>query len=122
MRWLSALLFLVLLLMQYRIWFGPADAFDAIALHAEIDAQRLEIERLRERNAALGAEVRDLKQGKESIEERARSDLGMVKDDETFYQVVAPIDGGAAVAPGTVPASVPPTLAPAPAPATGKPR
>lgn len=113
MRWLSAVLVVLLLLLQYRVWFGPADAFDALALRTEIDAQRLENERLRERNAALGAEVRDLKQGKESVEERARSDLGMVKGAETFYQVVTPRPSQ----PGA-PTSI---AAPATSPATGAP-
>ena len=108
MRWLIGALIAMLLVLQYRIWVGPADAFDALALRAEMDQQRIENERMRERNAALDAEVRDLKQGSEAVEERARTDLGMVKKDETFYRVV----GG----PGTAPTSAPPAAAPASAP------
>ena len=83
-------LVVLLLLLQWSIWFGSPDAFDAIALQKQIAGQKLENQGLQERNSALGAEVRDLKQGSEAIEERARSDLGMVKKDETFYQVIAP--------------------------------
>lgn len=95
----------LLLMLQWSIWFGSPDAFDALALRAQIADQRLQNEGLRERNAALGAEVRDLKQGSEAVEERARADLGMVKKDETFYQVVAPADG----APGRTAADPAPT-------------
>lgn len=57
-------------------------------LRDNIAAQKVENEQLRQRNLALEAEVRDLKQGMEAIEERARSELGMIKKDETFYQVI----------------------------------
>lgn len=95
----------MLLALQYRIWFGPHDAFDALALRGEIAEQRIENERLLERNRALAAEVRDLKQGGDAVEERARSDLGMVKDSETFYRVVSPAAGAPSTAPA--PASAP---------------
>ncbi len=97
--------------LQYRIWFGPADAFDALALRGEIAEQRIENERLLERNRALAAEVRELKQGGDAVEERARSDLGMVKTEETFYRVVPPVAA-------TLPANTPPSSAPSP-PAPG---
>jgi cell division protein FtsB len=95
----------MLLALQYRIWFGPHDAFDALALRGEIAEQRIENERLRERNQALAAEVRDLRQGGDAVEERARSDLGMVKGTETFYRVVAPVAGTPSTAPA--PSSAP---------------
>lgn len=96
----------MLLALQYRIWFGPHDAFDALALRGEIAEQRIENERLLERNRALAAEVRDLKQGGDALEERARSDLGMVKGTETFYRVVPPVAGTPATAPATTPTPV----------------
>jgi cell division protein FtsB len=99
----------MLLSLQYRIWFGPHDAFDALALRGELAEQRIENERLLERNRALAAEVRDLKQGGDAVEERARSELGMVKTDETFYRVVSPVPGTPASAPASSPA---PTSAP----------
>lgn len=97
------------LALQYRIWFGPHDAFDALALRGEIAEQRIENERLLERNRALAAEVRDLKQGGDAVEERARSDLGMVKSTETFYRVVPPVTGTPPSAPASsaTPATAP---------------
>ena len=94
-RLMIGALIALLLMLQWSIWFGAPDAFDALALRAQIADQRIQNEGLRERNQALGAEVRDLKQGSEAVEERARSDLGMVKKDETFYQVVPPPPGAA---------------------------
>lgn len=58
------------------------------SIRQQVDAQAKTNAKLRERNQALEAEVRDLKQGLEAIEERARSELGMIKKDEVFYQVV----------------------------------
>jgi cell division protein FtsB len=92
------------LALQYRIWFGPADLFDALALRGEVAEQRLENERLLARNRALAAEVTDLKKGGDAVEERARTDLGMVKSSETFYRVVPPV--GTAPAPATAPAPI----------------
>lgn len=78
----------LLLLLQYPLWFGSGGVFAVWSLHREIDAQRAENARLAERNQVLAAEVVDLKQGLEAIEERARAELGMIKKGETFYQVV----------------------------------
>jgi cell division protein FtsB len=80
----------ILVLMQYPLWFGSGGFLTLLQLQREIDHQRVENARLRERNQALEAEVADLKQGLAAIEERARSELGMVKKGETFYQVVEP--------------------------------
>lgn len=76
--------------LQYPLWFGDGGALRLWRLEHEIAAQEAENARLRERNAALEAEVIDLKGGLEAIEERARAELGMIKKDETFYQVVEP--------------------------------
>lgn len=80
----------ILVLLQYPLWFGSGGFLTLLQLQREIDHQRVENARLRERNQALEAEVADLKQGLAAIEERARSELGMVKKGETFYQVVEP--------------------------------
>lgn len=88
MKWLTALLILLLLLLQYTLWFGSGGLLRVWQLNASLETQQAEIARLNERNQALEAEVRDLKQGMEAIEERARSDLGMIKKDETFFQVI----------------------------------
>jgi len=88
MKNLLLLLLLLLVYLQYQLWFGDGSLQDVWELHQEVELQRLENIELRERNAALQAEVTDLQQGLDAIEEHAREDLGMVKKGETFYQVV----------------------------------
>ncbi len=88
MRWLIALLVATLLVLQYRLWVGEGSLSEVWHLRQQVEAQRKENERLVERNMALDAEVTDLKQGMDAIEERARNDLGMIKEDEIFYQVI----------------------------------
>jgi len=88
MKKLLLLLIVLLVYLQYQLWFGGGSLQDVWGLHQEVEMQRQENLELRERNAALQAEVADLKQGLDAIEEHAREDLGMVKEGETFYQVV----------------------------------
>lgn len=88
MKWISAILIVLLLGLQYRLWVGEGSVAEIARLSKAIEKQRAENERLHERNAALDGEVQDLKQGVEAIEERARSELGMVKKDEVFFQIV----------------------------------
>ncbi len=88
MRWLVWLLVLLLVLLQYRLWVGDGSLAEVWDLYRRVEAQKQENQRLRERNQALEAEVQDLKQGLEAIEERAREELGMIKDGEIFYQVI----------------------------------
>jgi cell division protein FtsB len=76
------------LLLQYALWFGNGGLLALWDLKGEIAVQRDENRKLAERNQALAAEVIDLKQGLEAIEERARVELGMVKGGETFFQVI----------------------------------
>lgn len=96
MKILAAALVVLLALLQYRLWLGEGGMREVRRLRAEIEAQRGENQELKERNRTLAAEVLDLKKGTVAIEERARTDLGMVGKGETFYQVVPP---KAAVAP-----------------------
>ena len=85
----STLLFVVLLvLLQYRLWFGSGGMTEVHNLEEQINQVEKENESLKERNLSLAAEVHDLKQGQDAIEERARSEMGMIKYDETFYQIV----------------------------------
>jgi len=88
MRKLILFLIILLVYLQYRLWLGDGGLLDLWGVHQEVEAQRAENARLRERNEALNAEVLDLKQGLDAIEERAREDMGMVKEGETFYQIV----------------------------------
>ena len=76
----------LLLLLQYPLWFGSSSVVTLWRLEREVAAQNTDNARLRERNAQLSAEVLDLKNGLAAIEERARSELGMVKKGETFFQ------------------------------------
>ncbi len=76
------------LLLQYPLWFGSGGALAYWRLHQGIDVQVAENKKLHERNETLKVEVIDLKSGQDAIEERARTGLGMVKANETFYQVV----------------------------------
>jgi cell division protein FtsB len=82
-----ALLVLIAAL-QYPLWSGKGGWLRVWELDRQLQEQRAANEKLRQRNAALEAEVRDLKNGYEAIEERARSELGMIKPDEVFYEVL----------------------------------
>jgi len=88
MKWLVALFAALLLLLQYRVWLSPDGVREVLRLESAVAGQQAENSRLLERNRQLAAEVRDLKQGYAALEERARSDLGMISGNETFYQVV----------------------------------
>ena len=90
MKWLCVGLALVILLLQYRVWLSEDGVRELDRLKRAVAAQRSENDQLAERNKQLAAEVRDLKTGLDALEERARSDLGMIASHETFYQVVSP--------------------------------
>jgi len=90
MKFLAAGLLLLLVFLQYRLWWGEGGMREVAQLRGEITAQREENAILRERNRTLAAEVQDLKKGTTAIEERARTDLGMIGQGETFYQVIEP--------------------------------
>ena len=90
MKWLAALLLVIVLATQYRLWLSGDGVSEVLQLRDSVAAQRAENERLTQRNQQLAAEVRDLKQGYTALEERARSELGMIAGNETFFQVVPP--------------------------------
>jgi len=90
MKWLWVLLVVFILGLQYRLWVGENSLAELWGVKDKIEAQDVINKDLQTRNDALKAEVSDLKQGLEAIEERARSELGMIKDNETFYQLVEP--------------------------------
>ncbi|MDF1831573.1 MAG: cell division protein FtsB [Porticoccaceae bacterium] len=87
MRWLLLALVLILALFQYWFWLGEGGLLKQSALEKQVLEQRQENAILKERNSALEAKVRYLKDGLEGIEERARHDLGMIKEGETFYML-----------------------------------
>ncbi|WP_295400353.1 cell division protein FtsB [uncultured Thiocystis sp.] len=88
MRWLIAVLIVLLGALQYRLWVGQGSLAELHALKQEIAFQEAEIARLMARNQQLQAEVADLGEGQEALEERARSELGMIKAGEIFIQVI----------------------------------
>jgi cell division protein FtsB len=88
MKWLAAALAAAIILLQYRVWFSEDGMRQVARLRQAVAAQSAENGQLEERNRQLAAEVRDLKTGLDALEERARSDLGMIARNETFYQVV----------------------------------
>lgn len=99
MRWLRLLLVVLvglLAFLQYRLWMGEGGRATVAALRQQVDAQTRENAGLQQRNDALAAEVEDLKSGEAAVEERARSELGMIRPGETFYRVV---ESGAGAAP-----------------------
>jgi cell division protein FtsB len=101
MKWFIAVLAALVLLLQYRVWVSPDGAREVLQLRDAVAAQAAENQRLTARNQQLAAEVRNLKQGFEALEERARSELGLVADDETYYQVVPPATSKPPPAAGT---------------------
>ena len=88
MRILATVLALALVSLQYRLWLSDQGLREVSRLQASVDAQGAANREQAERNRQLAAEVTDLKVGLTALEERARSELGMVGNSETFYQVV----------------------------------
>ena len=88
MKPLSYILAGLLLALQYPLWIGKGRWMRVWDLDRQRVAQREDNARLKARNDAMDAEVRDLKQGLEALEERARHELGMIRKDEVFYQIV----------------------------------
>ncbi len=87
-RFLRFTLLIALIALQYRLWVGEGSLARVAALKQRIALQQEELQRQRARNAALRADVADLREGREAIEERARSELGMIREGETFIQVI----------------------------------
>ncbi|MGB1261432.1 MAG: cell division protein FtsB [Cognaticolwellia sp.] len=88
MRLITAVLLLFLLLLQYRLWFGKNSVPDYLALEEEVTRQVANNNKLKQRNKLLYADTDDLKSGTQAIEERARHELGMIKQGETFFRVI----------------------------------
>jgi cell division protein FtsB len=88
MKWLAGALLSVIVLLQYRLWLSGDGLRELTRLDEAVEQQKIENAELEERNEQLMAEVADLKSGMAAIEERARSELGMIGRNETFYQVV----------------------------------
>src|SRR5262247_3495246 len=97
MKWLALSLVTVVLMLQYRLWLSGDGVREVARLSEAVERQQAENEELVARNQQMVAEVADLKAGMAAIEERARSELGMIGRNETFYQVVPARPQGMAV-------------------------
>lgn len=93
-RLLALILLAVLILLQIKLWVGAGGWREVEQLEQTVQMQTTENAKLEQRNAALSAEVDDLKQGQAAVEERARAELGMIKPGEVFYRVVEPLPAG----------------------------
>lgn len=115
LKWLALILIALLIGLQIKLWVGDGGMRDLRAIRARVSEQQAENAKLKQRNEALHADVEDLKHGQDAVEARARSQLGLIKPGEVFYQVVATPAGST----GNAPAPAATTAAPAaPAPAS----
>jgi cell division protein FtsB len=93
LRYVALILLILLLALEIKLWAGEGGMRDVWRLEQRVAEQKQENLKLKQRNEELGAEVQDLKSGKDAIEERARTELGLIKPGEVFYQVVEPQPG-----------------------------
>lgn len=82
------ILVVLLGLLQYRLWFGKHSVLEYRQMKLEVEQQRQQNAKLQQRNALLKADIQDLKIGLDAIEERARNELGLIKQGETFYRIL----------------------------------
>ncbi|MFT2089813.1 cell division protein FtsB [Paraglaciecola sp. 2405UD69-4] len=88
MKWVTLILFILFSTLQYRLWFGKNSITDFMNLKQEVATQVTLNSNLRQRNNLLKADIQDLKIGLEAAEERARNELGLIKEGETFYRIL----------------------------------
>jgi len=93
MRVVTLILFVILVLLQFKLWLGEGGFREVARLETRVEDQRQQNDDLLQRNAELQAEVEDLRERLEAVEERARNELGLIKPAEQFYQVVPPPPG-----------------------------
>ncbi|HWX66323.1 MAG TPA: cell division protein FtsB [Rhodanobacter sp.] len=100
LRWIALVLILILIGLQLKLWSGGGSMHEVDALRVSVKKQADENARLQQRNLAVGADVLDLKHGDQAVEARARTELGLIKPGEVFYQVVEqPAPAGSALSP-----------------------
>ena len=88
MKIIAFVLLILLIWLQYKIWLQDGGIPEVVQLQGEVEEVKTEVQKLQERNLSLDAEVKDLKKGLDAIEERARSEMGMIKEGEVYYQVI----------------------------------
>lgn len=86
MKFVAPVLVALILILQVRLWYGEGSYIQVKALEKEVSTQKDKVDKLKDRNQTLEAEVQDLKHRLSAIEERARTDLGMIRQGESFYQ------------------------------------
>lgn len=96
MKGLTWVLLTLIVLLQFPLWLGKGSWLRVFDLERQLEAQQAANAALKSRNAQLAAEVRDLKTGYDALEERARFELGMIREDEVFFQVLEPARTGTA--------------------------
>ena len=94
MKILLAVLILLLIGLQYKLWFGDGSLSEVVQLSRELEVQRQRLAELEARNRILEAQVLDLQNGLDAFEEKARNDLGMIKQGETFIQLIPEENSG----------------------------
>jgi len=92
MRVMATILFVLVLLLQGQLWFGTHGLFQLWSMQKTVDQGQQRNNELRARNETLHAQVQELKDGKETLEDRARSQLGFIKEGETFYRVIPQVN------------------------------
>ncbi len=92
MKGIIAILIILLVLLQYQLWLGDGGIPEVLQMQKEVALKQQQRDKLQERNKGLDAEVSDLKKGIDAIEERARSELGMIGKNEKFYQIIPPAE------------------------------
>ena len=92
MKILIGVLFVLLIGLQYKLWFGDGSLSEVVQLSRELEIQKEKLRFLEERNKILEAQVLDLQNGLDAFEEKARNDLGMIKRGETFIQLIPPLE------------------------------
>lgn len=90
MKKIAFVLLILFIWLQYKIWLQDGGLPEVLQLQQEVKQVKTEVQKLQERNSSLNAEVKDLKKGLDAIEERARSEMGMIKQGEVYYQVIKP--------------------------------
>jgi len=88
MKILITVLIIILIGLQYKLWFGDGSLSEVVQLSRELETQKEKLRQLEERNRKLEAQVLDLQNGLDAFEEKARNDLGMIKEGETFIQLI----------------------------------
>ena len=88
MKTLIAVLLVLIAALQYRLWLGDGGVSEIIAYQKRLDDLKMQVDEKKQRNDALYAEIVDLRKGQEALEERARDELGMIREGETFFQVI----------------------------------